>query len=62
MCACGVRYEDGGSRKVGNFIQAARIYLVRLRLSVRQTKSEGRRTHVPEFVSDLLRTNIWPFL
>jgi len=34
---------------VRNFNKAARIYLAGLRLSVRRTKSEGRRTHVPDF-------------
>ena len=48
-CTCGFGYEDGGSRKRGNFNKAARIYPARLRLSVRQTESVGRRTHVPDF-------------
>jgi hypothetical protein len=36
---------------VGNISKAARIYIARLRLSVKQTKKEERRKHVPEFVT-----------
>ena len=51
MYFCMFGYEDGGSRKVGNISKAARIYIARLRLSVKQTKKEERRKHVPEFVT-----------
>jgi hypothetical protein len=42
---------------MGNLNITARIYIARRRLSVKETESEERLTHVPEFISDFLRKN-----